>query len=292
MGILPDGRLTVSDNQGTWMPASKVSLVRPGGFYGYVQNKGSKAWSPDDGKIDIKNVVPPKTFDQPMIWMPQEVDNSSGGQVFVDDKRFGPLAGRLLHTSFGQGSLFYLMMQEVDGLTQAAIVKFPHDFGTGIMRGRVNPVDGQVYLTGLNGWNDNGRAGLADGGIYRVRYTGQPVRMITSCEVHPSEIRIAFNFALDPTVATNVASYEARQWSYKWTGNYGSDAYHPETGDVGKQDVSITGAKLSDDGKTLLLQVPKLQPVNQLHFRLQLIDKLGEPFGEEIYWTIHAIPKQ
>ncbi len=292
MGILPDGRLTVSDNQGTWMPASKVSLVRPGGFYGYVQNKGSKAWSPDGGKIDIKKVVPPKTFDQPMIWMPQEVDNSSGGQVFVDDKRFGPLAGRLLHTSFGQGSLFYLMMQDVDGLTQAAIVKFPHDFGTGIMRGRVNPVDGQVYVTGLNGWNDNGRAGLADGGIYRVRHTGKPVRMITSCEVHPSEIRITFNFALDPVAATNVASYEAQQWNYKWTGNYGSDAYHPETGDVGKQHISITGAKLIDDGKTLILQVPKLRPVDQLHLRLQLIDTLREPFGEDIYWTIHAIPKQ
>ena len=292
MGILPDGRLTVSDNQGTWMPASKVSLVRPGGFYGYVQNKGNKAWSLDGGKIDVKSVVPPKTFDQPMIWMPQEVDNSSGGQVFVDDSRFGPLAGRLLHTSFGQGNLFYLMMQEVDGLTQAALVKFPHDFGTGIMRGRVNSVDGQVYLTGLNGWNDNGRAGLADGGIYRVRYTGQPVRMITSCEAQLRELRVAFNFALDPMAAIDVASYKAQQWNYKWTGNYGSDAYHPETGKVGKQDVFIAGAKLSDNGKMLILQVPNLQPVNQLHVRLKLTDRIGEPFSEEVYWTIHAIPKQ
>ncbi len=37
MGMLPDGRLTVSDNQGNWMPASKINLVRRGGFYGYVQ---------------------------------------------------------------------------------------------------------------------------------------------------------------------------------------------------------------------------------------------------------------
>ena len=290
MGILPDGRLTVSDNQGTWMPASKVSLVRPGGFYGYVQNKGCKAWSPDGGRIDIKKVVPPKTFDQPMIWMPQEVDNSSGGQVFVDDKRFGPLAGRLLHTSFGQGSLFYLMTQEIDGLTQAALVKFPHDFGTGIMRGRVNPVDGQVYLTGLNGWNDNGRAGLADGGIYRVRYTGQSVRMVTNCQVHASELRIAFSFAIDPAVTTKLDSYSAQQWNYKWKGDYGSNAYHPETGEVGKQNLKIVGAKLSDDGKSLTLQVPELRSVDQLHLRLNLIDAAGEAFAEDIYWTIHAIP--
>ena len=31
MGIMPDGRVTVSDNQGSWMPASKVSLCKQGG---------------------------------------------------------------------------------------------------------------------------------------------------------------------------------------------------------------------------------------------------------------------
>ena len=292
MGIFPDGRLTVSDNQGTWMPASKINLVRPGGFYGYVQNQASSAWSPDGGKIDIKTIVPPKTFDQPLIWMPQEVDNCSGGQVFVDDKRFGPLAGRLLHTSYGQGHLFYLMMQEVDGLTQAALVKFPQDFGSGIMRGRANPNDGQLYVAGLNGWNDNGRGGLADGGIYRVRYTGQPLRMISNREVHPSELRIAFNFALDPTAATKVNSVTAEQWNYKWTSNYGSDAYHPETGEVGKQVLTIAGAKLSDNWKTLTVHVPQLRPVDLLHLRLNLADAEGATFSDELYWTIHAIPKK
>ena len=182
------------------------------------------------------------------------------------------------------------MTQEIDGLTQAALVKFPHDFGTGIMRGRVNPVDGQVYLTGLNGWNDNGRAGLADGGIYRVRYTGQSVRMVTNCQVHASELRIAFSFAIDPAVTTKLDSYSAQQWNYKWKGDYGSNAYHPETGEVGKQNLKIVGAKLSDDGKSLTLQVPELRSVDQLHLRLNLIDAAGEAFAEDIYWTIHAIP--
>lgn len=31
MGMMPDGRPTVSDNQGTWMPASKISICAPGG---------------------------------------------------------------------------------------------------------------------------------------------------------------------------------------------------------------------------------------------------------------------
>ena len=105
MGILPNNRLTVSDNQGSWMPASKVSLLKPGGFYGYVQTHahGKRFWEPDGARIDHKKVVPPKTFDQPIIWMPQHFDNSFGGQLWVDDQRWGPLSERLLHTSFGKG---------------------------------------------------------------------------------------------------------------------------------------------------------------------------------------------
>ena len=183
------------------------------------------------------------------------------------------------------------MVQSVDRLSQAALVKFPHDFGSGIMRGRVNSVDGQVYVTGLNGWNDNGRGGLTDGGVYRVRYTGKPTRMITNCEVYPSELRIAFNFSLAPKAATNT-SYVAQQWNYKWTSNYGSDKHHPETGEVGTQDLTIAGAKLSDDRKMLTLHVPQLRPVDQLHLRLKLLGTDGEAFSEDIYWTIHAIPSQ
>ncbi|MGB7326005.1 MAG: DUF6797 domain-containing protein [Rubripirellula sp.] len=296
MGILPDGRLTVSDNQGTWMPASKINLVKQDGFYGYVQNKGGGAWAPDGGKIDHRKVVPPETFDPPLIWMPQEVDNSSGGQVFVNDERFGPLAGRLLHTSFGQGSLFYLMTQEINGQSQAALVRFPHAFGTGIMRGRTNPTDGQLYVTGLNGWNDNGRANLADGGVYRVRYTGKPIRMVTDCKVQPGELQIKFNFPLDAEALKELDSYAdsftATQWNYQWTGNYGSDHFHPETGEVGEQSLSIELATISDDGKTLSLNTPNLLPVDQLHLQLNVVDASGEPFNEDIYWTIHGIPNQ
>ena len=47
MGILPDDRLTASDNQGQWMPASKVNLLRPGGFYGWVQTYSIPGmWAP------------------------------------------------------------------------------------------------------------------------------------------------------------------------------------------------------------------------------------------------------
>lgn len=290
LGMLPDDRVTVSDNQGNWMPASKISLVRPGGFYGYVQTHSSGAWAPDGGRINHKEVVPPKTFDQPIVWMPQDLDNSSGGQIWVDDDRWGPLSGRLLHTSFGKGWLYSVMMQDIDGVQQAAVIKLPHDFATGIMRGRVNPSDGQVYVTGMNGWNNGGRPGLGEGGVYRVRYTGRPIRAIADCRVVPHGLELQFNFALDPTAASEIASYVAEQWNYKWAPNYGSQFYHPETGEVGTQTLEIAEAVVSDDHRRVTLRIPSLVPVNQLQLNVALKDADGRAFKEEVYWTIHKVP--
>ena len=291
MGILPDGRPTVSDNQGTWMPASKISVTEPGGFYGYVQTAATNAWAPDGGKIDHTQVVPPDTFDQPIIWMPQDFDNSSGGQLWVDDERWGPLAGRLLHTSFGKGWLYYLMLQEVEGVSQAAIVKFPLDAATGIQRARVNPADGQVYSVGLNGWNGGGRKGLTQGGISRFRYTGAETKLLTGVEVVEDGLRLEFNFALSPEAATEPERYHLEQWNYAWTGAYGSEQYSLEDEwEVGRDKMKIEGVFLGEGGRSVHLKIPGIRPVNQVEINLDLQASDGAPFQEQAYLTINAVP--
>lgn len=291
MGMMPDGRPTVSDNQGTWMPASKVSIVEPGGFYGYVQTVAAKHWAPDGGAIDHTKVVGPDTFDQPIIWMPQEFDNSSGGQLWVDDKRWGPLSGRLLHTSFGKGWLYYTMMQEIDGVSQAAIVKLDLDASTGIHRARINPADGQVYAVGLNGWNGNGRLGLAQGGIARFRYTGTPEKLLTGIEVASDGIRLDFNFILAPEAASDLSRYDLQQWNYAWTKTYGSEQFSVENPlKAGRDQVQIEKASLLNQGQSVFLRIPDIQPVNQVELNLDLLGKDGEYFEEQAYLTINAVP--
>ena len=293
MGMLPDGRVTVSDNQGQWMPASKINVINRGGFYGWVQTYEKKGmWSPGGGSININKVVPPKTFDPPMVWMPQEFDNSSGGQLFVDDRRWGPLAGRLLHTSFGKGWMSYAMHQQVGDFDQAAIIKLPFNFRTGIMRARVNPADGQVYATGLQGWNGGGRRGLVDGGVQRLVFTGKADRFVTDCRVESDGLRIDFNFPLDRAAANSPKSYQLQHWNYLWRAEYGSDFYSPTTGKAGKEDLAIESVEVSDDGHRIKVRIPSLQPVHQLHLVMKLRDEKGTSFEEEIYWTINAIPDQ
>ena len=226
-----------------------------------------------------------------MLWMPQEFDNSSGGQLWIDDPRWGPLSGRLLHLSFGKGWMSYMMIQEIDGISQAAIIKLPFDFRTGIMRGRVNPQDGQVYATGLQGWNGGARIGLLDQGIQRLRYTNKPIQMIRDCRVERDGLRIDFNFAVDRETAGRIASYNAKQWNYRWQAEYGSDMYSPTTGMVGADAMEISSAEVSDDGTQVKLYVSNLQPVDQVHLILKIKSQDDTRFEEEVYWTIHRIPK-
>jgi putative heme-binding domain-containing protein len=292
MGILPDDRVTASDNQGQWTPASKINLLRPGGFYGWVQTYDGKGkWAPGGGAIALDRVVAPKSFNPPLVWMPQVLDNSSGGQLWAGDSRWGPLSGRLLHTSFGRGWMYYLMIQDGDDIAQAAIIKLPFDFKSGIMRAAVNPADGQVYATGLDGWNGGGRAGLIDHAIQRLRYTGESILMISDCQVEPEGLRLTFNFPLDPAKASRLDSYQVRHWNYLWQASYGSEMYSPTTGKVGAERMNIIAAEVATDARSVLLRVPDLKPVHQVHLLLDVASDSGESFAEEIYWTINEVPK-
>jgi hypothetical protein len=209
----------------------------------------------------------------------------------VDDSRWGPLSGRLLHTSFGKGSLYYLMIQDLGDVAQAAIVKLPLVFESGIHRARVNPADGQVYATGLSGWNATGRKDLSEGGIQRVRYTGRPGRFLTDFAARKGGIALRFNFELGEAAAADPSRYELAQWNYRWTSGYGSA--HWSTLDPkreGSDPVVVESVSLDADGRGVFLSIPDLRPVQQIRLQLDLETTAGDPFREQAYITINRVP--
>jgi len=286
MGKLPGDLFTVSDNQGPWMPAGKVSLIKPGSFLGNMPiNQEQDAWlkAKHGGEL-------PTTFDEPIVWTPQELDNSCGGQVWVGDERFGPLAGRMIHSSFGKGWLYSMSLQTVDGLTFGALFPLPHQWQAGVMRLRVNPADGQLYGTGLSGWQ--GPDGGADGCLQRLRYTGEPVQMVDNVQVTPDGIELRFTFDVDPKTACNPESYNAEMWNYLWSRRYGSDQFSvrdPER--LGHDPLEVSDV-VQVDNRCVRLVVPDLAVCDQVELNMQFKDTDGQLFVEKVYMTIHAIPKR
>jgi hypothetical protein len=284
MGKLNDDRFTVSDNQGPWMPAGKISLIRPDSFLGNMPiNNEQKEWLKQKHGGEL-----PDTFDEPLIWTPQELDNSCGGQVWVDDQRFGPLSGRLIHSSFGKGWLYYLSLQEVKDKTQASIVALPHQWDAGVMRLRVNPNDGQLYGTGLSGWQ--GPSGGRDGCLQRLRYTGEPVRMIDAVRVTPTGLELTFNFDVDPKTASDPQAWRGEMWDYLWSMKYGSDQYSVlKPGEKGRDSLPVEKVTLVGR-RTLRLTIPDLKVCDQMSLKLNFSDASGDKFIEHVYLTIHAKP--
>jgi hypothetical protein len=281
VGIGPHGEITTADNQGNWMPACRINLVKPGGFYGYMPHVRA-AGGPDR-----------KDYDPPLCWLPMSLDPSSGSQTWVpeNDKRWGPLAGKMLHTSYGSASLMLVMTDEVEGVAQAGVVRFPLSFPSGVMRARFNPRDGQLYLCGIRAWQTRG---AQDGIFCRVRYTGKPVAMPCAMHVVRGGLEITFTQPLDPDTANDPDSFAAEQWNYRWTEAYGSPEYSVKNPKKpGHDDVTIKSAKLKDDGRTVLLTIPELKPVMQMAVKYDLDTKGGGAAAGmkgEIYLTINRVP--
>jgi glucose/arabinose dehydrogenase/mono/diheme cytochrome c family protein len=265
MGILPDGRVLMADNQGNWVPAGKISVLQPGKWYG-------GAWVRSKGEM-------PKTFEQPILWFPQDVDSSCGSQVWVDDERFGPYGkGLLFHTSCGIAKAMMVFVDDDAKQTQAAVQVFPFQFESGIMRPRVNPKDGQVYVTGTRGW---GVHAPKDGCLQRVRYTGKPEPVLTDVKARSGVIELTFNQAVE----INATNCRVEMWNYQWTQAYGSRKYsvrNPET--TKPDDVEVTGVEIN--GNTIRIGVPDLLPAHQvkLTYRLE-----GKTTDDVVHLTVHAL---
>lgn len=279
IGVNPEtGQVTAGDNQGTWVPVCPLHWVRPGSFNGVVDS-AHRPMKSTGGKSD------PAEEPKPLCWMPYKADNSNGGQVWVTSDKWGPFAGRLLHTSYGTSSLFGVMYEEVDGQVQGGVVKFPVKFSSSAMRPRFNPADGQLYVAGLKGWQSNA---AADGGFDRVRYTGARVRMPAALRVTETGIAITFTTPLDPASAADPENYGVQAWNYRWTGGYGSDEYKPSAAaQKGHDEWKVKRATLSADGRTVTLEVEGIKPVMQysVEYNVDAADK--KPLRDTIYGTIH-----
>lgn len=280
LGVGPKNQVTVADNEGNWVPSSRVNLIRKGGFYGHVFN----------AHMDH----PPTNYDLPLFWLPHsyDVDNSSGGQVWVSSDKWGPFRGHMLHTSYGACLLFHVMQEEVDGVSQAAACKFPLSFDSGIMRGRFHPKDGQLYVCGLNVWQSASRTGANKRGIFqRVRYTGRAVQMPYEFHVRKNALEITFTMPLDPASASDPQNYSIEEWNYKWTSNYGSPEFKVSSPDEkGHDPVEIKAIRLSSDRKTVTLEVGELKPVMQMKTKYNIAAADGTALRQEIFNTINRVP--
>jgi hypothetical protein len=292
IGVGPDGRVTTGDNEGTWVPACPLNWIEPGSGHNIV--------TPES------HLKPNSHPNSAMILFPKDWDNSGGGQTWVTSEKWGPFKGSLLHTSYGQSSLYLVMPQYAGGMMQGAAVKIPVKFSSSAMRPRFNPKDGQLYVAGLRGWQSNA---ARETGFDRVRYTGKPVHTVSALKTDKAGIHLTFTQPLDETFVKDLQNYDVEAWNYleKFAtdqlvngkvarsespdGNYGGhEVSVKEPGKPGRDKLTMKAATLSADGRTVTLQFSDLQPAHSVLIRYLLQAKDGTPVEQDVLATIHAIP--
>ncbi|MCY4205938.1 MAG: hypothetical protein OXE92_09475 [Bacteroidetes bacterium] len=267
--VNPDNSFMVTDQEGHWNPMNRINLVEPGGFYGNMYGYGAPPDSSDAAMM------------QPLMWIDMKHDRSPAELLWATSDRWGPLSNKLLSFSYGYGRIFLVMPQSVENTLQAGIVQLPlADFPTGLMRGRMNPADGQLYVVGMSAWATSQM--IQTGGIYRIRYNGGAVRMPVSMRVLENAVEISFTSALQETSATRPSNYEVITWDLLRSRQYGSDRYN-------MQKLRIASISLNDS--TILLSLPGLKPTWILEINYDLVDSNGIEFTGVIQSTVHAIGK-
>ncbi|MEM8488536.1 MAG: DUF6797 domain-containing protein [Bacteroidota bacterium] len=270
-GVLlnPDGSFIVTDQEGFWNPMNRINWVEEGGFYGNMWGYGAPADSSDEAMND------------PLMWIDSRYDRSPSELLWADSEAWGPLAGSLLNLSYGYGKIFAVMPQKVDGKRQAGMVELPiPQFPTGIMRGRFNPKDGQLYALGMSAWATNQM--IQVGGMYRIRYTGNDLQLPIAMKAYSSGMQLTFASPLDAKIATDPAQYTVTTWDLVRSRKYGSDRHNTQA-------LEIEKVTISDDGKTVMLHLPAIAPTWIMEIKYNLKAKSGKMFDGVIQNTIYAL---
>lgn len=270
---LETGILTSSDQQGHWKPATPIYQIDPGRYYGFQPAK-------------LKgNAVHPAPIAPPEIWIPHFINQSGAAQVWMKGKaKMGALNGSLIHIGYNRPELFRLYLDK--NRKQGAVVPILSGFPSGLLKGRINPKDGRLYLCGFEIW---GTSGSQISGLYRMRPSGEPSWLPNQIIAGTRGVLLSFDQELSPELASDLGRYSVDRWNYQQTHNYGSGNFKLD-GEPGQESVPVTSVKISSDRRSLFIGLPDMQPSHtlQVTYRLPLPDSM---LVESAYLTVRALEK-
>jgi hypothetical protein len=274
IGWGPKGEVFVTDNQGGWLPASKLVHVKQDRFFNHYTNP--------DGPYDANPVT------KPVLWMPQnEIANSPSMPVTL---KSGPFAGQLLIGDVTYGGLQRAYLEKVRGEYQGAVFRHTQGLESGLTETTIGP-DGAIYVAGLGADGNWGQEGKLKFGLQKLTPTGANTFDMKSMSATRDGFTVTYTQPLsDETIAKIAedagAAYAVQQWRYAATEQYGGPKVDEET-------LSVTAAQVSRDRRTVTLKVAGLKPDHVVHLRSPrpFASRGGEElWSTEAWYTLNAIP--
>ena len=274
LGLLEDGTLLVTDNQGDWMPVCPIYAITKGDFYGHP---ASLRWYENQPNDEPSDTQPPDVERaHPLLWIPYMWSRSTGN-IIQDNTggAFGPFEGQYFVAELTNGQILRASFETIDGVQQGACWLSHQRIGS------VYHIEFDAQGTMFVGMTNRGWGGLSpSNGIARIRHTGKtPFEMK---DIHLQ--RTGFNISFTKPVAT-IAQVIAQKYDYNWWWEYGSPQQHVEA-------LEVLFVDISQDGMSADIVIDGLESGTCVHLILDgAVSVDNTPLlHDEVSYTINKMP--
>ncbi|WP_018930459.1 family 16 glycoside hydrolase [Gracilibacillus lacisalsi] len=274
MTQVPGGELFVMDNQGGWLPSSKLVHVEQDRFFNHFTNPA--------GPFDDQPVT------NPALWIPQnEIGNSPSSPVMLEE---GPYTGQMVFGDVTYGGLQRGFLEEVDGEFQGAVFRHSAGLEAGVNRTLVGP-DGALYVGGIGeagNWSEPGKLRY---GLQKLTPNGTDVFDMVEMRATPEGFEVTYTQPLSEETITKITedpneAFVMDHWRYVPRPTYGGPK-------VDERTLFVSNAEVSDDATRVTLTVDGLEEGRVVHLRSPrpFADTEGRQlWNTEAWYTLNAIP--
>lgn len=272
IGSGPQGELFITDNQGDWLPSSKLLRLENGAFY------GSRAVLLEQAAALLVTA--------PVLWLPQnEIGNSPSNPALIPAGH-GPYSGQLCHGDVTYGGVQRDFLEVIDGVWQGCVMRWIQGLEAGVNRIVFGP-DGALYVGGIGSSGNWGQEGKQSCGLERLEYKGPAGMDLLAVRAKSNGFELEFTEPLAPGLGWEVENYVLTQWRYQPTEQYGGPK-------LDETRLKLRSASVSEDRQRVSLVVDGLQAGHVVHVRVvgPLRDSKGQRlWSTEAWYTLNRIPK-
>lgn len=268
------GDMLVADNQGSWLPASTVALMKPDRFYGH----SNVSVLPTSA-----NWAESLPYEPPVAWLPHRTVRSSPSQPIAF--KSGVYAGHWLLGDINHPGLLRISLDKVgDGPANGAVFWFSH----GTLNAAINRLawgpDGALYIGTCMAI-----AGNWPGGDKKDLFRLSPKASASAFEMKTVRslkdgLEVEFTTPVDPATATAANFTFLKMWEYQRKEAYGE-------GKQADQALTVSATAVSADGKRVHLKIPGLAENRVVYFKAANVKGAGgkAPWNDEVWFTLNTL---
>lgn len=264
-----DGELFITDNQGDWLPASKVLHITRGAWFG-------------SRSVDFEGTAKLKEK-PPVVWLPQDdIGNSPSQPVPID---LGPYKGQQLHGEVTHGGLKRVFMEKVNGEYQGAVFRFTQGLEGGVNRVVWGPSN-TLYMGMIGNPGNWSHAGGKWYGLQKLKWTGKPAFEMLAVRAKANGMEIEMTEPIGAGFGNSVSDYEVRQWYFKPTADYGGPK-------LDEKFLNVKSVHISNDRRKVFLEISGLESNHVVYIRLKglfLSEANRNLWATEAWYTLNQIP--